>query len=244
MEHPETDSYFIESYYEEEPMAKLTASLTRKFSVELTDGQWESAEASFAIEIEEPDEGVLQLKESGDAARAFVKAQVDAEMGRQKDEILGIRPLEEVMDAINAAEAFGEEVGAEVTHTPEEKPPLPGDETRAAMAKEFTEVEVVRTPLAEGQATFKVRWLEVATTSQRQKYLRCYGDSPLWKKKWVPAWNDQARQLSGFDGIDDMDDGELAVPFPLEATVMMKDDTYKGKTFRTADKVIGWTRAG
>jgi hypothetical protein len=99
----------------------------------------------------------------------------------------------------------------------------------------------VRTPVAEGQATFKVRWLEVAKTKGGDNYLKCYGKGS-WKREWVPAWSDVAELL--FGDIADMDEGELQPPYPLEATVTMKDDEYKGKKFRTADKVIEWTRVG
>ncbi len=232
-------------------MAKLTASLTRKFSVELTDGQWESAEASCSEEdtfreylphVAEPEseEEYREAKARFHAAmRAEVKAQVDAEMKRQRDEVLG-----DGYAAQSVAEAFADEAGAKAEYTPaeESKPPqpsapLPPTEEQPPLPSE----EVVRTPIAEGQATFKVRYFEVAETSGGDKYLRCYGRGS-WKREWVPAWSDVAELL--FDDIESMDLGEIQTPYPLEATVMMKDDTYKGKKFRTADKVVEWTRVG
>ena len=46
----QTDTYF----FEEGEMIKLTASLTRKASIEMPSGNWTSFEASFAIEDEVP----------------------------------------------------------------------------------------------------------------------------------------------------------------------------------------------
>jgi hypothetical protein len=234
MEPAELDSYIIESYYEEEPMAKLTASLTRKFSVELSDGQWESAEASCSEEDDfrapkpkESEEKYREAKARFHAAmRAEVKAQVDAEMKRQKEEVLR-----------DPVEVFAEEVDAAYMHRDiddedkviPETPPLP--------------TEIVRTPLAEGQATFKVRWFEVAKTKSGDKYLKCFGKGN-WKREWVPAWSDVAELL--FGDIAEMDTGELQTPYPLEATVEMGEykNPKSGKVSPSPQKVIEWTRVG
>jgi hypothetical protein len=75
MEPEGTDSYFWDGEGDE-PMARLTASLTRKFSIELSDGQWESAEASFSIEEERVVEDGQNYEDAGRSLRAFVKALV------------------------------------------------------------------------------------------------------------------------------------------------------------------------
>ena len=235
----------------DEAMAKLTASLTRKFSVELTDGQWESAEASFSFEEDvdqaEPKESkedyAARISEITSSIRAFVKAQVDAEMKRQKEEVLG-----------NPIEAFAEEVGGEAKRYPpaedatilvsdtrpkEEKPPLPAGGREAEPAPG----EIVRTPLTDNQASFKVRWFEVAKTANGDKYLKCFGKGD-WKREWVPAWSDVAELL--FGDIEDMDTGELQPPYPLEATVEMGEykNPKSGKTSPSPQKVVEWTRVG
>lgn len=203
-------------------MAKLTASLTRKWSAMVAPDVWETAEVSFSAE----DEG--EKSEAAMALRAYVKAQVDAEMKRQKDEIyeqygLAQRP---------AAVQFAEEVGATVEVVREEKPPLPDEEPIPTADDKY-------------RKTFRIQSFEVAETQNGDKYLRCFGKAP-WKRPWVPAWNDVAELV--FGGIDEMDVGQVLGPpngvGSLDAVVQMKDDVWKGRKFIGPDKVIEWERVG
>ena len=216
-------------------MAKLTASLTRKFSVELTDGQWESAEASFAIEADG------ETQEDGASLRAFIKAQVDAEMTRQREDVFDIQDGHAALDNFeSASEAFAEEVGATVTKADvaqdnrekgfkdvhvEEKPPLPQQPAKPSPSD------------TDYRKTFRIQSFEVAQTQGGDKYLKCFGKAP-WKRAWVPAWSDVAELL--FGDINDMDLGVVGPPYDLDAVVQMKDDEWKGKKYIAPDKVIEW----
>jgi len=234
MEHPETDSYMYNAEGDDPDMAKLTASLTRKFSVELTDGQWETAEASFSFEesygiTSKSDE---EVQNYGTALRAFVKAQVDAEMKRQKNEVLR-DPVESFVEEVGATVAVvaqhGSSSGPKLP--PEEQPPLPSEAAPLPEAKHIADTDY--------RKTFRIKTFEVAQTATGDKYLQCYGNAP-WKRQWVPAWSDVAELL--FGDINDMDLGVVLPPYTLDAVVQMKDDEYKGKKFIAPDKVTEWER--
>jgi len=230
-------------------MTKVTVALSRKVS----DGAYGSFQANIGLEDDVPP-GVSKDSHAA-GMRAWCKAFLDETLGDMKDAYMALDNFE------SASEEFAEEVGAEVTNADvaqdnrekgfkdvhvEEKPPLPGKivpnesgaDTDFRIESEPV-ATVVRTPLTDNQATFRVRYFEVATSGSRQKYLKCFGKGK-WGREWVPAWNDKAKELSGFDGLDDMDDGEVQVPFPLEATVEMGE--YKGKP--SPNKVVEWTRVG
>jgi hypothetical protein len=206
-------------------MAKLTASLTRKFSVELTDGQWESAEATFAIEDEYTGSDGPEEMEMGDALRAFVKAHVDAEMKRQREDVLG-----------DPVEGFVEETGAVKTIDLEEPPPLPSEPAAPEEAsKEFKKYEGEQ---GKDYKSFPVERFEVALTNSKDKFLKVYGWPTKGKKDWVACWQDKTEDV--FDGgVKDMDLGFYPPPFPMRATVVMTE--YKGKP--SPGVVVGWERA-
>lgn len=216
-------------------MAKVTVALSRKWSAEIIPNVWETAEASFAIE-DEPPEGVNRQSHAA-AMRAEVKANVDAEMKRQKDEIRKeySRP---------AAEAFAEEVGGEIEYSTapgrsldvpnqpakevvpaEEKPPLPVEETRTPIDDAGDELRV-----------FQVQSFEVARTEDGRgdAYLKVFGGP--WKRPWIPAWGEVANAL--FDDVEKMDLGVIGPPYPLNAFVQMGE--YKGRP--SPQSVVRWER--
>lgn len=211
-------------------MTKATVAhsgLTRKYSKEMPDGSWESAEATFFFEEDVP-EGVNK-DSHGAGLRASVKAQIDAEMSRQKEEIEEL--ARKLIAPTSAAEEFAEEVGTiavgpikeEIIRAAEEKPPMPEEEVRTPIDAEGNELKV-----------FKVQSMEVALTSGGDKFLKVFGGP--WKRPWVPAWRQAAELL--FDDIESMDLGVIGPPYPLHALVKMGE--YKGRP--SPDSIDHWKR--
>ncbi len=220
-------------------MAKVTVALSRKVS----DGQYGSFQANIGLEDDVPP-GVSKDSHAA-GMRVWCKAFLDETLGDLRKEYLAVSEALDVDGEVKSVPILETTFH---TTSAEEKPPLPGEIVPNESGEDIDfriesapVHEVVRTPLEDNQATFKVRYFEVAETSGGDKYLKCFGKGS-WKREWVPAWSDVAELL--FDDIESMDLGEIPTPYPLEATVMMKDDTYKGKKFRTADKVVEWTRVG
>jgi len=217
---------------------------TESASIEIQDGEWRKMEASLTRG------GLVEDGVDAEKAAVFLQNRVKQAV---KDEIQGeINAVMALRDE-PAAETFAKEVEAATTFTPEEAPPLPeetadlriaGDvENGLAPLENDTPPEIVRTPLADNEASFFVRYFEVAKTGAGDKYLKTFGKGK-WSRKWVPAWSDVAELL--FDDIESMDLGEIPAPYPLEATVEMGEWTNP-KTKKTApspNKVLEWTRVG
>ena len=229
MEPAQTDSYFIESYYEEEDMAeRVTVSVSRKAS----DGAYGSYQANIGLEDDVPP-GVSKDSHAA-GMRAWCKAFLDETVGDMRDAYEALENFE------SASEAFAEEVGATVTKADvaqdnrekgfkdvhvEEKPPLPQQPAKPSPSD------------TDYRKTFRIQSFEVAQTQGGDKYLKCFGKAP-WKRAWVPAWSDVAELL--FGDINDMDLGVVGPPYDLDAVVQMKDDEWKGKKYIAPDKVIEW----
>ena len=232
-------------------MPKVSVSLTRKASIEMPSGNWESFEVSFAIEDEVPSGTNKESFAAG--LNSYVKAVVDAAMEVQMNDMRKKLLLPSPADEGSLAEEFAEEVGGEVNYNepakdkappPEEKPPLPEDYRSGgvdynAPAKEKPPVpqEEIRTPIDdEGNElkAFKVQSLEVAETAGGDKFLKVFGGP--WKRPWIPAWGEVANSL--FGDVEKMDLGVIGPPWPVEALVKMGE--YKGRP--SPDTVVEWKR--
>jgi len=217
-------------------MTKVTVSLTRKVSVEMHDGRWESVEAACAIEDEVPQGTDRDSFAAG--LRVYVKAVVDDTMTAHKKELMSggdIGLLEELVTEVGAivGQAEGEKIDRQIM---EEPPPLPTEAVEQMReVSEKLETTEVRTPLPPGHKSFIITHIEVAE-SEYGKYLKVYG-YPNKSKPWVPAWNDAAQDL--FDNMDGFSAGDtFPPPYPLEAVVEMGE--YKGKP--SPKSVVEWVR--
>ena len=185
-------------------MTKTTASLTRKASIEMPSGNWESFEVAFAIEDEVPSGTNRESFAAG--LNSYVKVVVDAAMEVQMNDMR--KKL--LLPSPSAAEEFAEEVGGEVNYNapakgkvPEEKPPMPQEE--------------VRTPLdevtGEELASFKV------------DYFIVHGGTV--KKYGASAWGEVMEALVG---IDDMDVGfRFEPPYPVKAFCTTSEKGFPNK---------------
>ena len=217
---------------------KTTASLTRKASIEMPSGNWESFEVSFAIEDEVPSGTNKESFAAG--LNSYVKAVVDAAMEVQ----MGDMRKKLLLPSGSAAEEFAEEVGGEVNYNApakekvplsEEKPPMPSEDISTQTGPAI--VEEVRTPIDdEGNElkAFKVQSLEVAETAGGDKFLKVFGGP--WKRPWIPAWGEVANSL--FGDVEKMDLGVIGPPWPVEALVKMGE--YKGRP--SPDTVVEWRK--
>ena len=229
-------------------MTKTTASLTRKASIEMPSGNWESFEVSFAIEDEVPSGTNKESFAAG--LNSYVKAVVDAAMEVQMNDMRKKLLLPSPADEGSLAEEFAEEVGGEVNYNEpakekvplsEEKPPLPVEEKNLVRNSEWPDEPAfkkeVRTPIDdEGNElkTFIVKSIEIAETAGGDKYGKVYGGP--WKRAWVPAWGNVMEDL--FGKIDDMDLSMVKPPYPVIAYVKMGE--YKNRP--SPESIVEWRR--
>ena len=224
-------------------MTKTTASLTRKASIEMPSGNWESFEVSFAIEDEVPSGTNKESFAAG--LNSYVKAVVDAAMEVQMGDMRKKLLLPSPADEGSLAEEFAEEVGGKVNYNepakekvppPEEKPPMP-TEPQGGRGTEPAPKEEVRNPIDdEGNElkTFVVKSIEIAETAGGDKYGKVYGGP--WKRACVTAWGDVMESLYG--RIGDMDLGMVDPPYPVMAYVKMGE--YKNRP--SPESVVEWRR--
>jgi len=233
-------------------MTKQIASLTRKASMEINPGQWETAEASFSIEDEVP-EGANR-ESHGAALRASVKAQVDEEMKRQKEELFS--PGSPVVNLEYEGTDF-ERVGVAAVDIvaaademqrlqAEEKPPLPGEfvtteeidaglenapkEVRTPISEpEIPFVEpVVRTPISddgEELKSFRVDYFIIHESEHGSKYAKVHG-GPV-KKYGASAWGEVMEALVD---ISDLDVGQkFDPPYNVKAFCTTSEKGFPNK---------------
>lgn len=204
-------------------MTKVTVSLTRKLSLEMHDGRWESVEGACAIEDEVPQGTDRDSFAAG--LRTYVKAVVDATMAAHKKALM---PGGDIVggEATRHREDM-EEQDMPIGHA-EEKPPTPTD-YQGGRSTEPEPGEEVRIPLDEDTGeelvSFKVDWFMVHESEGGSKYAKVHGGTV--KKYGASAWGEVMEALVD---ISDMEPGfRFNPPYPVKAFCTTSDKGFPNK---------------
>jgi len=206
-------------------MPKVTVSLTRKVSVEMHDGRWESVEAACAIEDEVP-QGTN--KESFAAGlRAYVKAVVDDTMVAHKKELMSGGDIGLAEEQVLSGADISTQTGPAIV---DELPPLPTEavEQMPGLAQALDTTEV-RTPLDEDTGeelvSFKVDWFMVHESESGSIYAKVHGGTV--KKYGASVWGEVMEALVD---ISDMEPGfRFNPPYPVKAFCTTSDKGFPNK---------------
>jgi len=202
-------------------MTNVTVSLTRKVSVEMHDGRWESVEAACAIEDEVP-EGTNQDSFAA-GLRVYVKAVVDDTMVAHKKELMSGGDIE-------ATPFPPDQPAPGVFASSEEPPPLPTEEVEQmpglAQALDTTEVRIpLDEDTGEELVSFKVDWFMVHESESGSIYAKVHGGTV--KKYGASAWGEVMEALVD---ISDMEPGfRFNPPYPVKAFCTTSEKGFPNK---------------
>ena len=224
-----------------------TAITTRKWSKMVAPDEWETVEHSFSTSDDVP--SGTDADSHGASLRTSVRAQVNAEMEAQRDEILRVyklpsAPVVDINAALSEAEG-GAQIDQDEAYLTAAGVPTDADLVKAGVQEKLRQTaQAMETPPQETRVpldeqgnelrVFEVTFMVIAKTNAGDKYGQIYGHP--WKRDWVPAWGPAMNLL--FGDVESMDLGRIFPPYPVHAHVKMGE--YEGRP--SPDQIVGWEK--